>query len=153
MGDGVVHRIRAGHVHSRGAKLIQGELTASQGEELQVARHGALFSPYNSPGNVQRSGDARGVFVDVEGGVEVGDTQALQLEHVVDFKGLAEVVHKQAAVEFGEGFYGNGLVFDSHAVDTQLELGKHGLPEEGPPDVVDLPVDDVGLHLFVPLVF
>ena len=83
----------------------------------------------------------------------MGDAQVLQSQFFIQNHPVAEVGFEQIRVGGGKGIQCKGLVVSGKTVDDLLELGKHGLPEKGAPDIVDLPVQDIGLHLWVVRIF
>ncbi len=148
------------HVDAGGAEEVEGPLGAAAFEEGEVVVEfcGAAFE--DALGEGDGGGEAGGVFVDVEGAVEVGDAEAFEFEVGVDdegafFAGLVAAAGGDAEVEFeeftvfgAEEIDGEGFAFFDMGVGDFFELGEHGLADDGAADFVDGVVDEVGFFFF-----
>jgi hypothetical protein len=79
--------------------------------------------------------------------VEMRNPQAFQIELGVQHKVFSKITFEKPAILRPEDVERECVAAFFNCVDDFLKLGKHGLPEKRAPQVVDLPIDDVGAHL------
>ena len=69
-----------------------------------------------------------------------------RLQGIIEHQMLAEVCGQQLAINAGQHLQGQGFLGFRQGMDAQFEFGEHGLAKEGAPNIVDLTVEDIGLH-------
>ena len=74
------------------------------------------------------------------------DAQALQFQKFIDHDSGTEVGIEKSSVDHAEALECQGRSGLLLGMDRLFEFGKHRLPEEGAAQIVNLAIDQVGLH-------
>src|SRR5882762_10984459 len=75
------------------------------------------------------------------------NTEAFQIQLGIQHKVFSKISSEKPAILRPEDVKCERVAALFNGVDDFLKLSKHGLPEKRAPEIVDLPVDDVGAHL------
>ena len=78
---------------------------------------------------------------------EMRNPQAFQIQLGIQHKVFGKISFEKPAISRPEDIKRERVTAFFDSVNNFLELSKHGLPEKRAPQIVDLPVDNVGAHL------
>src|SRR4029453_9223628 len=79
--------------------------------------------------------------------VEMRNTQTFQIQLGIEHKIFSEIRFEKLVILRPESVERQRVAALFDGVNNFLKLSKHGLPEKCTPEVVNLPVDNVGAHL------
>src|SRR4029077_1888299 len=89
------------------------------------------------------------IFINVKCMIEMRNTQAFKIELGIEHEVFCKVSFEQRVIFRFKEIKRQRVAAFLNGVNNLLELSKHGLPVKCAPQVVDLPVNDVGAHLRV----
>src|SRR5207249_4346878 len=112
-------------------------------EEAEVLVQFLLPAGGDALAEGDRGAEARRVFVDVEGAIKMRDAQTLQLQVLVELKIRPEVEVEELSILAADGVDRQRPAGFDQGVRDLLELGEHGLADNGAADLVDGVVDQI----------
>ena len=98
-----MHGGGACQIYAGVAELIEGIRASAHGEKFQIAVHCLLTAGPHCFGEGNSRSVARGVFIDIEGSVEMRDPRPFVLYFIVHGEDRAEIVAHQSCVQVIQG--------------------------------------------------
>ena len=140
----LLHEVNAGDLQQG-----DGIVAAAGGEEALIGLDCRLTLCEDCVRNVDRGRDARGILVDVERRIEVGDSGPLIADLIVIGAGTAVVLFIEVEICLAERLLGKRLAALCHLVRDSLELGKLRLAEQSRAEHVQIVGEQEFLELGV----